>query len=121
MAVERQRISVVRCVTWGTHSSRIMAPSFSRSAKSRHFLQLQSSEFLQVRDALGARDERLNYPFHQANIILPTIPVPSFMIQVMVAERAEASTLPTPTPLSMACVVKIPVMVLQNAWTVSHS
>jgi hypothetical protein len=105
MAVERQRISVVRCVTWGTHSSRIMAPSFSRSAKSRHFLQLQSSEF----------------PFHQANIILPTIPVPSFMIQVMVAERAEASTLPTPTPLSMACVVKIPVMVLQNAWTVSHS
>lgn len=61
------------------------------------------------------------YPFHHANNILPTIPVPSFSIQVMEADRADAFESPTPTPLSTALVVKAPVTVLQNACAVSHT
>lgn len=61
------------------------------------------------------------YPFHHVNSILPTIPVPSLATQVIAAARGVALASPTPTPLKTALVVRVPVMVLQNACTVSHT
>lgn len=57
----------------------------------------------------------LLYPANQANVILPTIPIPSFRIHVNAAAKGVAAVSPTPTPLMIACVVRVPVMVLQNA------
>lgn len=57
----------------------------------------------------------LPYPSNQANAILPTIPVPSLRIHVTAAAKGVAAVSPTPTPFMTACVVSVPVMVLQNA------
>lgn len=61
-----------------------------------------------------------SYPFNQANKMRPIIPVPSFSTHVIAAANGVASASPTPIPVSTACVVNVPVMVLQNACTVSH-
>nr|CAD7195907.1 unnamed protein product [Timema douglasi] len=47
-------------------------------------------------------------PFHQAKTILPTMPVPSFMIHVIEAARGVAAVSPTPTPFMMAWVASVP-------------
>ena len=60
-------------------------------------------------------------PLYAANTILPTIPAPSFMIQVMVAARGVASASPTPRPPSTAAVARLPEMEEEKAWTVSHA
>ena len=57
----------------------------------------------------------LAYPSNQANTILPTIPVPSFSIHVIAAAKGVAAVSPTPTPFMIACVVRVPDNVLQNA------
>lgn len=54
-------------------------------------------------------------PFHHANTIRPIIPVPSFIIHVIVAANAVALLSPTPIPLKIACVVNVVLTVLQNA------
>lgn len=59
---------------------------------------------------------RFYHPFHQANTIRPTIPVPSFKIQVIAAARGVALNSPTPTPLIMECVVNVPKIVLADAY-----
>lgn len=56
------------------------------------------------------------YPFHHANIIRPTIPVPSFNIHVIAAANGVAAASPTPTPCIIECVVRVPIMVLANAY-----
>lgn len=56
------------------------------------------------------------YPCHQAKIILPIIPVPSFKIHVMAAAKGVAVDSPTPTPLIIECVVKVPLIVLAKAF-----
>lgn len=66
------------------------------------------------------RSEKIIYPFDQANKILPTMPVPSFIIHVMAAETGVAVSDPTPTPCMIACIVNVPDMELQNAWQVSQ-
>lgn len=48
------------------------------------------------------------YPFHQAKIMRPKCPIPSLSTQVMVAESGLATSLPTPTPFNIACVVSVP-------------
>ena len=43
-----------------------------------------------------------------AKTILPTMPAPSFRIQVMVAARGVAELSPTPSPPSTAAVARLP-------------
>jgi len=52
---------------------------------------------------------------HQANSILPTIPVPSFINHINVAAKGVEVLLPTPTPSSIALVDKDPDKLLAKA------
>lgn len=58
-----------------------------------------------------------SHPCHQANNILPIIPVPSFNIHVIAAAKGVAVDSPTPTPLMIECVVRVPLIVLAKALT----
>jgi len=51
----------------------------------------------------------------------PSMDTPSLVIHCKTAEVAVASVDPTPTPISIALVLKRPVMELQNACKLSHA
>nr|CAD7454913.1 unnamed protein product [Timema tahoe] len=56
----------------------------------------------------GGQAEEGTCPFHQAKTILPTMPVPSFIIHVIEAAKGVAAVSPTPTPFMMAWVASVP-------------
>jgi hypothetical protein len=56
---------------------------------------------------------------HQANNILPTIPVPSLINHINVAAKGVEELLPTPTPSSTALVDKDPDKLLANAFIIN--
>lgn len=87
-----------------------IAPSLIISAANLHFLHSVSNKklyksrkenyivFESKKEDKIASFEIFTNPFHQANPIRPTIPVPSFITHVIVAANAVASLSPTPTP-----------------------
>lgn len=70
-----------------------MAISFRISARILHFFESKSR----------------SQPFHHANKILPRCPVPSLSTHVIVADSGFTKSDPTPTPLRIACVVRVPI------------
>ena len=85
-----------------------------------HIIGVRNNIFL-VHIFITLQSKSRLVPLYAANTILPTIPAPSFMIQVMVAARGVASASPTPRPPSTAAVARLPEMEEENAWTVSHA